>query len=170
MFLASFLNALRMFLYFVGFTYASVSNAVIMLYTWPIFARFSVFFLKEKIECMNIFLLFVSFIGIVIVYMGNGFSFLSKDFIGMSAMLLSACFYSMTIIIFKSESKKYSQFEIIFYQNLVGSFVFLPFLFRGWSSLSFFKVDIVSVHAVLVGVIGFGLFFSALKNIKVSTA
>ena len=49
MLIASSINAARMFLYFIGFTYASIANAVIVLYTWPIFATLlGLMFLKEK--------------------------------------------------------------------------------------------------------------------------
>ena len=171
MLLASSLNALRLFLFFVGFTYTSISNAIIMLYTWPIFASiFSMIYLKEKIRPRNVFFLFFSFIGIVLVYVGNGLSFGSSDFIGITAMLMSGCIYSLTVIIFKKESGKYTPLEMIFYQNLLGAFVFLPFLFLDFSYMTLSKVGIAVIYAAMAGVVGFGLFFSALKKIKASTA
>ncbi len=38
MLVASGLNATRMLLFFVGYLYTSIGNAVIILFTWPIFA------------------------------------------------------------------------------------------------------------------------------------
>lgn len=54
--LASTLNAARVFLYTVGFTFASIGNAVIILYTWPVFTTiFSILFLKEKVCLKELF-------------------------------------------------------------------------------------------------------------------
>ena len=48
--IGSFLNALRMFFYFVSYSYTSLGNAVIILYTWPVFTTIlSIIFLKEKV-------------------------------------------------------------------------------------------------------------------------
>ncbi|MEA2065169.1 MAG: DMT family transporter [Patescibacteria group bacterium] len=169
--LASSLNAIRMFFYFVGFTFTSIGNAVIILYTWPIFATIlSALFLKEKISKKNIVLLFITFFGIVLIYLNKEISFANKDFIGMSSMLLSAIIYSSTVVIFKKESNNYSKFETIFYQNLVGAIVFLPFIFINYPFPTIFQISVASIYAILIGLVGFGLFFSALKQIKASTA
>lgn len=171
MLFASLLNAIRMFLYFVAYIYTSIGNAVIMLYTWPIFAAiFGFFILKEKITKRGIFLMMLAFAGIVFVYLNKEFSFADNDFIGMTAMLISAFVYSLSFIIFKKESEKYSKWETIFYQNLVGCFLFLPFLFINKPLPNLNQVSVVTVYALLIGMVGFGLFFSALKKIKASTA
>lgn len=170
-FLASFLNAIRMFLYFVAFYYTSIGNAVIMLYTWPIFVSiFSIFFLKEKLRKENIISLFIAFSGIVLIYLNKEFSFKDKDFFGMTAMLFSAMIYSLSMIIFKFKSDGYSRLEITFFQNFIGSFIFFPalFLFKPFPSIT--KVSILIFYALFVGLLGFTLFFSALKKIKASVA
>ena len=170
MFLASSLNAIRMFFYFVGFTFTSIGNAVIILFTWPIFATIlSVLFLKEKISKKNIILLATAFLGIMLTYLNKEISFANKDFIGMSSMLLSAIIYSSTIVIFKKESNNYSKFELIFYQNLIGAIIFLPFIFLNQPFPTIPQISIATVYAILIGLIGVGLFFSALKQIKAST-
>lgn len=171
MLFASSLNAFRMFFYFLGFTLTSIGNAVIMLYTWPIFATiFSLLFLKEKVKLRNLVLLAMAFVGIIIIYSNKELSFVNKDFIGMSAMLISAAIYAITIVIFKKESNKYSKFETIFYQNLVGAFIFLPFLFINQPFPTVTQSSVAITYAILIGLIAFSLFFSALKKIKASTA
>lgn len=171
MLIASSLNAVRMFLYFVGFTFTTIGNAVILLYTKPIFVvLLSLFFLKEKIPKRNYLYLMLSFVGTALVLMSNEFSIQSKDFIGMIAMLLSAMIVAMATTIYKKESNNYSKFEIVFYQNLVGAFVFIPFIFINTPIPNIQQVSIASVYAILIGIIGFGLFFSAIKRIKLSTA
>jgi drug/metabolite transporter (DMT)-like permease len=169
--LASFLNAIRMFLYFVGFTHTSVGNAVIILYTWPIFVTlFSTFMLKDRLTKSKVVALFVAFFGIVMMYFNYKFSFESNDFIGMSAILLSSCIYSLSIIVFKKDSDKYSKIEITYFQNFIGAFIFLPFLFIYKPFPSLEKMSLMTTYAVLVGIVGFTLFFAALKKIKASVA
>ncbi len=171
MLIASSLNAVRMFLYFVGFTFTTIGNAVILLYTKPIFVvLLSLFFLKEKIPRRNYFYLAISFIGTALVLMSNEFSIQNKDFIGMIAMLLSALIVAIATTIYKKESNNYSKFEMVFYQNLVGAFVFIPFIFINIPFPNIKQISIASVYAILIGIVGFGLFFSAIKKIKLSTA
>ena len=171
MLLASSLNAVRVFFYFVGFTLTSVGNAVIIFYTWPIFATIlSIIFLKEQISKKNILLLSTAFIGIILIYLNKEISFANKDFLGMSSMLLSAIIYSSTIVIFKKESLTHSKFEIIFYQNLTGAILFLPFIIINRPIPTLPKISIATIYAILIGLVGYTLFFSALKKIKTFTA
>ena len=168
---ASLLNALRMYLFFVAYIYTSIGNAVIISYTWPIFTTlFSIFFLKEQVVRRNLGLMGVAFLGILIVYMNQPFSFENKDFMGMSAALGTAIVYATTVVIFKRESPNYSRQEIIFYQNVLGPFIYLPFflLHRPWPILS---DSIIAVsHAIILGILGFNFFFYGLRHLKASTA
>jgi drug/metabolite transporter (DMT)-like permease len=167
---ASLLNVVRTFLYFVGFTYTSIGNAVIIFFTWPIFvALLEIPFLKEKMTKKNAFLLLVAFFGMVLAYLNRKFSFSDHDFIGMAAMTLCSFANAACIIIFKKVGAKYSKFEMIFYQNIVGAFAFLPFVFIN-PLPSLWQSSTVIVYSILVGVIGFMLYFSALNVIKASTA
>jgi len=171
MLIASSLNALRMFFYFVGFTLTTIGSAVILLYTKPIFVvLLSLFFLKEKVPKVNYLYLSLSFIGTSFIFINSDFSFQNKDFIGMIAMLCSALVVAIANIIYKKESNKYSNFEMIFFQNLVGTFVFLPFLIINLPFPTIKEITLASFYAILIGIIGFGLFFSAIKKIKLSTA
>jgi len=168
---ASFINALRMLFYFLAYSLTSIGNAVVMLYTWPLFAvLFSAISLKERITRTKILLLVFTFIGIVLMFTNNQFSFKSKDFLGMGSMLLSSALYAFTIPIFKKQLAKYTKPETIFYQNVVGAIVFLPFLFFNKPFPSLSQTVIVSIYSFLIGFIGFMLFFAGLKKIKASTA
>ncbi len=168
MFTASFLNAIRMILYFIGFTYASIGNAVIILYTWPIFATiFSAIYLKEKINKKMLISFLSAFSGIILVYLNKEISFSSNDFLGMSAMLLSAIIFSITFVIFKIESQTFNQIETVFFQNIIGVFIFLPSIFIFPTSI--IKLSIGSGYGFLIGVIGFYLLIGALQKLKAST-
>ncbi len=168
---ASSLNVLRMFLYFTGFSLASIANAVIIWFTWPIFVvMIEIFILKEKISKKLALLVSTSFLGIIFMYLDKNFSLSSKDFIGMSAMLSASIINAILMIIFKKVSGKYSKAELIFYQNIVGAFVFLPFIFFSAPAPALFQIGVATIYATLIGIAGFGLFFSALKRIKTSVA
>ncbi len=170
MLVASSINALHMFFYFVAFSFTSVSNAIILLYTWPVFATIlGLMFLKEKVSVRKFVLLGFAFAGVILVFSGKGLSVSSADFIGMGSMLISASLYSVAIIIFKRESPRYSNMETIFYQNVIGAFAFAPFLF--FNPLPSLAQSLTAIaYALLIGVAGFGLFFAALKRINVSAA
>lgn len=168
--LASTLNAGRVYLYTVGFTFASIGNAIIILYTWPIFTTiFSIVFLKEKVPKRTFFLLFLALLGTALIYLNKEFSFSDTNFIGMTAMLLSAVIYAFTVIIFKRESEKYSKYETIFYQNVIGSIIFIPFLFIHKPLPTLSQTSIGILYGALIGLVGFIFFFSALKKLKAST-
>ena len=168
--LGSFLNALRMILYFAAYSYTSLGNAVVILYTWPVFMTIlSVVFLKEKINLRNMILLFIAFAGIIIVFINKKFSFQDSDFIGMTAMLFSSIIYSFSLLIFKKTTKEYSGLEITFYQNIVGAIICIPFIFM-LPKISIFQITLISLHGFLVGVIAFFLFFSALRELTSAKA
>lgn len=170
-FTASFLNAVRMLLYFIGFNLTSIGNAVIILYTGPIFTNlFGSFFLKEQITKKQVMLSGLAFLGIVVMYSNKPFTFGDRDFIGMSAVLVSTILYSLTVIIFKAEIQKYSKLETIFYQNILAVFIFSPFLLINKPVPTVNQWIIATIYAMLIGLIGFMLFFSALKKIPASVA
>jgi len=170
MFLASTLNAGRMFLYFLGFTLTSIGNAVIAVYTWPIFVTvLSIIFLKEHISKRNAALLVLSFIGMVFIFLNREFSFADKDFIGISAIVVSALIYAITVLIYKKGFERYSRAETLLYQNFVGALVFIPFLF--FNPLpTMLQTSVATGYGAFIGLVGFGLFFSGLKQIRASTA
>ena len=169
--IASVINAVRLLFYFIGFLNAPIGNAIMILYTWPVFAViFSHLFLKEPLPILNKWLLVAALAGIVLIYSDKPMGFGNEVFWGMSAMLLSALLYSTTVIIFKKESVKYDHLQIVFFQNLVGAVLFLPFLVMGFDALTLHKASVASFYAFAVGIVGFGLFFFSLRRIRASNA
>lgn len=170
MLIGSVMNAARIFLFITSYTYTNISNAVIILYTWPVFATiFSMIFLGEKVARRNQVLLLLPIAGIVLMFINQPFSTENQDFLGMCAMLLSAIIYASTIIIFKKESHKYSGYETVFFQNLAGGFIFLPFFLMSNISFSLTQALLIPTFGIVIGIGAFVLFFSALKKIKAST-
>ncbi len=166
----SVLNAIRIYFFINTYVYTGMANAVIILYSWPIFASiFGSLILKEKIPLRNKLLLLLPLAGIILIISDKPFSLGNDDFTGMSSMLLSAIIYALTVIIFKKESGRYSGYETVFFQNIAGGILFLPFLWMIDFDLTLAKAGVVLAFGSMIGVVAFGLFFSALKKINAST-
>src|SRR3989338_6719294 len=169
MLIASGLNAIRIFLYFVAYLYTTLGNAVIMSQTWPIFAViFSVFFLNEKVTKKSILLIGLAFTGIIIMSLNKEISFENKEFLGMVIMMIAGLIYAITAIIFKKELTNYSKTETIFYQNVVGAALFLPFIFINKPMPTDIQWIFATGYGFLVGVIAFILFFYGMKKLPMS--
>lgn len=169
MLLASLFNAIRLFLYIFAFLHTSISNAIIILFTWPIFATiFSIVLLKEKISKRTALLIILAFIGIIVMYANKEINFSNDDFIGAMAMLGSAIFFALSIVTFKKESNNYSELETTFYQNVVGAIIFLPFIFINQPFPNPLHFSLGILYGFLFGIIAFTLFFYALKRLKLS--
>ena len=167
---ASSMNTIRLYFFFIAYIYADLSNAVLVFYTWPIFATvFSYYLLKEDVTRRQVLILVIAFTGILLVYSSHEFSVDSTEFIGISAALASAFFYSLMVIIFKYESDHYQPGESVFYQNLVGSLVYLPFIIINEPRPNSLDWALSSTHGVVVGILVFYCFFFGLKHLKAST-
>jgi drug/metabolite transporter (DMT)-like permease len=170
MLLASSINAVRMYLFLIAFIYTSIGNAVVLFYTYPIFVTaIEILFLKKNIKKEQLLFLLLAFIGIIITYIGKPFNFESRDFIGMLAAIGASIGYAVTVIIFKTETHNYSQNKMIFYQNIVGAVLFIPFLI----GLPTAEIDHLATglfYGLLIGIVVFKLFFFGLKYLAASTA
>lgn len=171
MLLSSFINAGRMYLYLIAFIYTSIGNAVILFYTWPIFATIlGIFFLKEKVSRKQIALMLLAFIGLGIAYSNKSFSFEDRDFIGMVSAVIASFGYAITVVLFKSEANNYHRNEIIFYQNFAGVLVFLPIFWTNAPLGEMKDFGFALGYAFVIGIVVFSLFFYGLKYLKASTA
>ncbi|ANV84539.1 hypothetical protein AWQ21_09170 [Picosynechococcus sp. PCC 7003] len=166
----SFLDAVRGLCYIFGFGYADLSSAVIILYTWPLFATlFSWLFLKEAIPRRNLWILPCFILGIVVIYANGEISFSSRSFIGLTSVLIAAVLVACTVVMYKAKSADFSVYRLIFYQNLMTGLIAFPFLLgtQPWPNL--FQISMGSIYGISVGIVGFLLFFSALSKLQAST-
>ncbi|MCI5061041.1 MAG: DMT family transporter [Alphaproteobacteria bacterium] len=165
---ASVLNALRIYLFFVGFLYAPVSQVILILYSWPVFSTlYAYLFLKEKISSKKIGLLFCAFTGMAIIFSGQ-YHIGEPDpkaLIGLTAMLFHSMIYAATIVIFKKEINNYSKWETIFFQCFVGAIVFFPFLFINEPPPEFWQINISIIYGGVLGIGSFALFFAAMRKL-----
>ncbi|WP_300437948.1 DMT family transporter [Christiangramia sp.] len=170
MFLASFINAIRMYLYLLAFIYTSIGNAVVLFYTYPLFVTaIEYLFYGQKLQKAQTWFLILAFIGIVITYAGKPFSFASNDFIGMLSAIGASIGYAVTVILFKSETPNYSKNQLIFYQNIIGALVFVPFLIV-LPDVELSQIGIGILYGLLIGIVVFKLFFYGLKELTAATA
>jgi drug/metabolite transporter (DMT)-like permease len=169
---ASGINAVRMLLYLVAFANTTIANAVVMLYTWPVFASFfGVVLLKERVDGVQKLLLLLAFSGIPLLYLGNELSFADRDVAGMTAMLASAILHALTLILLKRATPGNDRFESTFFQNLIGSVVFIPALWLpGTLSASGGELLTAAGYGAIIGVGGFTLFFVALHRLPAAVA
>lgn len=166
----SLLNAIRIFLWLFAYLHTSVGNGVIILNTWPIFTvLLSSIMLKEKITKQKLLLVLLAFVGITIIFSNKEFSFQNKDFLGMLSMLFAAMLGAVTTISWKKQLVSYSTSESIFYQNLVGACLFLPFIFINSPKPSLNQTIVAIIYSLIVGLIAYIFWFSALKKIRAST-
>ncbi|ANV90858.1 DMT family transporter [Picosynechococcus sp. PCC 8807] len=168
--LISFLDAVRGLCYIIGFSYADLSSAVVILYTWPLFTTLlSWIFLKETIPRRNLWLLPCFILGIIVIYADAEISLSSRSFLGLTSVLIAAVLVASTVVMYKVKAADFSVYRLIFYQNLVGGVVSFPFLLgtQPWPNL--FQFTMGGIYGISIGIIGFMLFFSALSKLKAST-
>jgi drug/metabolite transporter (DMT)-like permease len=171
MLIASMFFALRMFLFTVGFTYASIGGAVVVLYTWPIFmSLLAIPMAKEHMDARSVVLLVAAFAGILLVYGEASLSLADDNFIGLSAVLLSSIILAVINLVFREELATRSVFEAVYFQNVVGAIFFLPFFLLNRPLPAPDQFIVGSVYAALVGLVSFSLFFYGLKHLRVAKA
>jgi hypothetical protein len=108
------LNAVRIWLFFESYRITSMGNAVIVLYSWPVFALiYSYFLLGESLKKRDFLLMGLAFIGMAIVYSGGNLSFENRDFLGMSLMLASALMYALMIVLIRREDVERAPGDIL---------------------------------------------------------
>jgi drug/metabolite transporter (DMT)-like permease len=167
--MASLMNAARFYCFMVAFTYADISDAIILLFSWPAFAAlYAWVFLKEKISSKKLGLMVMAFSGMAFIYANPHMSFSSREMIGLLAITLHSAIYAGTVVIFKNEIHNYSRWEVVFYQNILGALIFLPFIFLHPMPETW-QLVVAPLYAFVAGIVGFGLFFSALKRLDTAT-
>jgi len=166
------------FLYFMGESYglkyvsstvASVIVATIPLFT-PIVAWY---FYKEKLSRVNLYGLFITFLGVSLVVLDSSFQFTASP-LGISLEFLAVMGAIGYASILKGISHRYNTFTIITYQNLIGSVFFLPF----WLSFEMKEFTQVTFHgeafwaivklAIFASTFAFILFTYSVRNLGIN--
>ena len=168
MMIGSLINSVRMTFFFLTFMFTTMSKAVIVFYTWPLFATLlSIVILKEQVSRKELFILFASFAGVLVICYDQELSLANHDLLGLGAGVITAFLYSCTVIFFKQGSEEYNPVETIFYQNIVGAVAFLPFMFFNSPPTSQDWALCIG-HGTVIGVVMFMMFFFGLKHMPAS--
>ncbi len=172
---ASGLNAVRMYFFFLAFEYTTVANATVALYSWPIFAAlFAKLILGERIGRRRASLLCIAFAGIPLLYVRGvaaGSAVLSEyEAIGVSSMIFSAMLHAVVMVLLKRAEAGNSRFETTFFQNLVGAIVFAVIFFAGDRDVTTRQIAIGVSMGLVVGLGGFTLFFIGLHRLNAASA
>jgi drug/metabolite transporter (DMT)-like permease len=166
LFVASALNAFRLFLYILAYKLTTIGNAVVLLYLWPVFALMidSVRF-RKPLSLAKLGVLGLATAGVAVMNLHRGFSLSAQDLAGSAAMILSAFVFAGTNIMFKQAVSVMSEVDTVYFHNAVGGLVFLPFLLSEISSVPLSHVGVGFIYGAVVGLVGFGLFFVGMKRL-----
>ncbi len=153
--------------YFGSIVNTSISNAVFLLYTAPIFSLLiSKGILNEEIEKKTYFGIVLTFIGIIFILEPRTFSFESEQTLGNLMGLAAGFFYALQGILAKSLRERTSGYYIAFWQSIIISLMFVFFL-----KIPSTEMIINSWWQLLgLGIFGAGipvvLFMSGIKKVK----
>lgn len=168
------------FLYFLGenFGLNRVSSTVtaVLIATIPLFSPLAAYiFFKEKISAMNFIGIVISVVGVLMVVLKNDLT-LAADIYGILFLMLavfSAIAYSIFVV---KVSDRYNVFSIIAWQNLFGSFLFLPlfliFEMGHFTETGFQKTAILNIFylAIFASSLAFMLYTHGIRNLGVVKA
>ncbi len=168
------------FLYFLGenfgLKFSSASISAVVIATIPLFTPVAAWLLiRERISILNIIGILVSFGGIMIMLFRPdlSFSFEPKGMILLFLAVFSAVIYS---IFLKRLTEHYNPMNIIAWQNLIGTILFLP-LFLVFDFGHFLEAQpdsrmfsaLISL-AILASSMAYVLFTYTIKHLGVSRA
>lgn len=166
--IGSSLNAIRMFLYVLAYKLTTITNAVVLLYLWPIFALLlDNIIYKKRLKLNEFLILFMALFGVVLLNIQKGFSISGNDLLGSIIMIFSALIFSITMLVFKEILNGHSEGETLFFQNVIGAIVFIPFLLMELPNIPFADTCLALLYGFSVGILGFGLFFYSLKRLSI---
>lgn len=169
---ASGVNAVRMYFFFLAFSLTSVATATVTLYSWPLFAvLFAGPILGERVGPARWGLLVLGFLGVPLLYLGGrGGGNSSAELGGILAMLVSAALHALTVTLLKRARSGGSFLETTFFQNLVGAVVFGVVVLGGDERITTTQIAWALGLGTTVGLVGFTLFFVALHRLSTGVA
>ncbi len=167
--LFAMLQAATMMAYFVSILNASVSVAVLLLYTAPVYVTlFSPRLLKESSTKKGIIALVLSFAGVVLIVNPGKLEF-SMYSIGILAGIISGIAYAFQIMTSKYLSLRYSGYTQAFWGFVIAMLILLPV---GMMPLDvvFRNMNYLVLLAIFPTILAVSLYFNGLKKVRAQSA
>lgn len=166
------------FLYFIGenfgMMYVSPTVASMIIATIPLITPIIVLrFVKERLSLYNIIGLIVSFTGVMTVLLTKN-STLEYSFKGIALLFFSVFATIGYSIVVKKLTGQYSSVNIVFFQNFIGFFYFVPlFLIFEWKDFLLAEADFETYSALLqlsffASTLAFILFTKSIREIGIA--
>lgn len=163
---ASALNAARMLLFILAYKLTTIGNAVVLLYLWPVFALVFGCLRDRRAPTLDqLGILALAVAGVVVMNLHRNVSLAGNDLVGSAVMLASAALFAVTALLFKKALAQVHETDTLYFQNVLGALVFLPFLVLEVPTAPLGDVALASVYGLVVGFGAFGLFFYAMKRL-----
>ncbi len=167
--LFAILQAATMMAYFVSILNASVSVAVLLLYTAPVYVTlFSPLLLKESSTKKGIIALVLSFAGVVLIVNPGKLEF-SRYSIGVLAGMVSGIAYAFQIMTSKYLSLRYSGYTQAFWGFVIAMLILFPV---GMMPLDvvFRNINYLVLLAIFPTILAVSLYFNGLKKVRAQSA
>ena len=165
--LVGLFQGLSIFLYFSAVLNTSVSNAIMLVYTAPIFSiLIARFYLKERIEKEAVIGVIITLIGIACILDPRTFSLNSRETLGNLMGLCSGLFYAAMALTAKPIMKRKSGYYTAFWQYAIISLMFVFFVKSNQAAAlmaNWWKLLLIGV--VCTG-IAFILFMEGVRKVK----
>lgn len=151
------------FLYFLGETnglsYVDPSMAAVIISVIPLFTPFvAYYFLKEKVNLLNVFGIIISISGVALLVLGKDMS-LQISSIGLALLALAVFSANAYSVMIKKIPEEYSVLNVTFWQNAIGMLYFIPFV------IIFSRKDILETGFVDIAfwaIVKLGIFASSM--------
>jgi len=108
----------------------------------------------------------LSFAGIVVMNLSRGLALAAADLQGGLLMIGAAVLFATTSTLFKGALAKVRETEALYFQNAIGTVVFLPFLASELGGVGAADIAWASVYGLSVGLAAFWLFFFGMKRLS----
>jgi drug/metabolite transporter (DMT)-like permease len=159
-------EGISVILYFLAVTMTSISNAIFLVYTAPIFsAILARLFLKEKIGQDTVLGICVVMGGIALMLDPRTFSFSSRDTLGCIFALLSGFFYAAMAIAAKPLMSKVSGYYNAFWEYIIISLMFVLFFKPGQPAAIAQNWILLFVLGILCSGIAVVIFMEGIKRV-----
>lgn len=163
------LQSITMITYFISIQNASVSIAVLLLSTAPVYVTiFSPILLKEKTKKKGVVALILSIAGIYLIVGPENINN-SLTSMGILAGIASGISYAFQVITSKYASSDYSGYEQAFWSFLIAAIILIPFSRVPFDVVSNNLIYLV-ILAIFPTILSVSLYFNGLKKVRAQSA